>query len=234
MSTSTLQIVNLTGVGLSRDKSRQAAAWMAKAFALAPATPALTIFFGAAPYEANVEMHEKFWSSHLNRVAMSGILIGARENGEWCGFRAFFEPGKSRMPYETTYRLDDNEDWDSFLKLTGEDKYVSRIKEWGNVTLHTNDEIGIIPSECYTTSIIVVEPNHQRKGIGHALDEYTRKIIREAGRSLHVRIHEYILPFYMAQGYQLLATPTYSLLGSAPFKVHFLMHDGLDTTNRSA
>jgi hypothetical protein len=67
------------------------------------ATPALTIFFGVAPYESNIEMHEKFWSSHLNRVAKSGFLIGARENGEWLGFRAFFEPGKSRLPYVTDF-----------------------------------------------------------------------------------------------------------------------------------
>lgn len=44
-------------------------------------------------------MHEKFWASHLNRVALSGILIGARENGQWRGFRAFFPPGTSRLPY---------------------------------------------------------------------------------------------------------------------------------------
>lgn len=35
MSTSSLEIANLTGRGLSRDESRQAATWMAKAFALA-------------------------------------------------------------------------------------------------------------------------------------------------------------------------------------------------------
>ncbi|CAI6333322.1 unnamed protein product [Periconia digitata] len=231
MSASNYEIVNLTGTGLSTEECRNAATWMAKAFAMAPATPALTIFFGAAPYEDNVKMHEKFWSSHLNRVAMSGILIGAKEDGIWRGFRAFFEPGKSRMPYITDFRVDDNEDWDMFLELAGEEQYMNRIRRWGEVTSETNAEISVTPSECYTTSIIVVDPEHQRKGLGHALDEHTRKISREAGRSLFVRIHEYILPFYVAQGYQLLATETYSLLGSAPFKVHFLIYGGLDKSN---
>ncbi|KAH6647110.1 hypothetical protein BKA67DRAFT_426490 [Truncatella angustata] len=170
-------------------------------------------------------MHERFWSSHLNRVAMSGKLIGVREDGEWRGFRAFFEPGKSRLPYVSDFRLDDNDDWDRFLELSGEEQYMARIKEWGEKTNRTNEELGLTPSEYYTTSIIAVDPAHQRKGIGSVLDDFTRKIAREAGRPLHVRIHEYILPFYLAQGYRLIATPTYTLVGSAPFKVHFLMYD---------
>ena len=67
------------------------------------ATPALTVFFGAVPYENNVELHETFWASHLNRVAMSGILLGAREGRKWRGFRAFFEPGKARQPYTSDF-----------------------------------------------------------------------------------------------------------------------------------
>ncbi|KAI0138248.1 hypothetical protein BJ166DRAFT_544594 [Pestalotiopsis sp. NC0098] len=220
-----MEIVNLSETGLPREECQKAATWMAQAFAGAPATPALTIFFGAAPYESNAEMHESFWSSHLNRVAKSGLLIGARENGEWLGFRAFFEPGKSRLPYVTDFRLDDNEDWDRFLELAGETKYTDRVRQWGEVTSHTTKEVGLIPGDYYTTSIIVVNPAHQRKGIGRALDNYTQKIAREAKKPLHVRIHEYILPFYLAQGYAVVATPTYSLAGSESFKVHFLMHD---------
>ena len=48
-------------------------------------------------------MHEAMWASHLNRVAMSGRLIGAKHQGKWCGFRVFFEPGKSRAPYMTDF-----------------------------------------------------------------------------------------------------------------------------------
>ncbi|KAI1847585.1 hypothetical protein JX266_006437 [Neoarthrinium moseri] len=227
MATLDIEVVDLTGVGLPQEDCRKAAVWMAQAFAQAPATPALTIFFGAAPYEANVEMHERFWASHLNRVAMSGRLIGARARGggAWRGFRAFFEPGRSRLPYVSDFRLENNDDWDRFLELAGEEQYMSRVREWGKKTGRTNEEIGITPGECYTTSIIVVDPAHQRQGIGHALDEYTQDIVREAHRPLHVRIHEYILPFYIAQGYRVVASPTYSLVGSAPFKVHFLMHD---------
>ncbi|KAK6063232.1 hypothetical protein SCUP515_12594 [Seiridium cupressi] len=174
MNASKVDIIDLTGVGLPRQDCQKAAVWMAKAFAQArkpnpacfhagnnhtyrtmtpkAATPALTMFFGGAPYESNVDMHEKFWSSHLDRVAVSGMLIGAREDGEWRGFRAFFKPGKSRLPYVTDY-------------------------------------------------------------------------VREAKRLLHVRTHENILPFYIAQGYRLIASPIYTLAGSDPFKVHFMIHD---------
>jgi hypothetical protein len=48
-------------------------------------------------------MHEAFWASHLNRVAQSGILLGAKEGDEWRGFRCFFEPGKGRAPYMTDF-----------------------------------------------------------------------------------------------------------------------------------
>lgn len=142
-------------------------------FLLKAATPALTIFFGAAPYEENGEMHERFWASHLNRVAMTGILVGAREQGEWIGFRAFFEPGKSRQPYTSDFvsvssffeylhlllkqRLQDNEGWDRFLELTNEASYMARIKEWGEKTGQTNVENGLTPAEYYTTSILVVK-----------------------------------------------------------------------------
>ncbi|KAF3014225.1 hypothetical protein E8E14_008553 [Neopestalotiopsis sp. 37M] len=162
-----MEIVNLSDTGLSQGECRKAASWMAQAFARAPATPALTIFFGAAPYESNIEMHEKFWSSHLNRVAKSGFLIGARENGEWLGFRAFFEPGKSRLPYVTDY--------------VG----LVLVMEWGEKTSRTNEEVGLTPGDCYTTSIIVVNPARQRQGIGRALDNYTQTVAREAKRSLH-------------------------------------------------
>lgn len=54
-------------------------------------------------------------------------------------------------------RLSSNEDWDRFLELAGEDKYTARIKEWGEKTTCTNDEIGLQSSEYFTTSIIVVE-----------------------------------------------------------------------------
>lgn len=67
------------------------------------AKPALAIFFGLSSYEDNIEMHEVFWASHLNRVAMSGILLGARENDDWVGFRCFFEPGKGWRPYSTEF-----------------------------------------------------------------------------------------------------------------------------------
>ncbi|KAK9786251.1 hypothetical protein SCARD494_11376 [Seiridium cardinale] len=222
MNASKVDIIDLTGVGLPRQDCQKAAVWMAKAFAQAPATPALTIFFGDASYESNVEMHETFWSSHLNQITMSGMLIGAREDGEWRGFRAFFEPGKSRLPYVTGYkRLAKNEDWDRFLELAGQVEYISRLQEWGEKSSSNNKEFGLTPSEYYTTSVMVVDPAHQRKGIGHLLDEYTRKVVREAKRLLHVRTHENILPFYVAQGYRLIASPIYTLAGSDPFNVHF-------------
>lgn len=46
-------------------------------------------------------MHEAFWASHLNRGAASGIMLGAEVDGDWRGFRCFFEPGKGRDPYTT-------------------------------------------------------------------------------------------------------------------------------------
>jgi hypothetical protein len=49
--------------------------------------------FGFAPYEENREMHEAFWSAHLNRVALCGHLFGARVDNEWRGFRCLFAPG---------------------------------------------------------------------------------------------------------------------------------------------
>jgi hypothetical protein len=75
-----IEIVNLTGKGISKPESRQAAKWIAKAFEYAPAPPALTIFFGAVPYENNVELHETFWASHINRCAHHGILLGAERS----------------------------------------------------------------------------------------------------------------------------------------------------------
>ncbi|KAI1336918.1 hypothetical protein F5Y15DRAFT_190975 [Xylariaceae sp. FL0016] len=232
MGSPEVEIVNLSGTGLPRQEARKAAVWMAKAFARAPATPALTMFFGAAPYEDNVEMHERFWAAHLNRVAMSGILLAARDIGggvDWGtyhGFRAFFEPGKARSPYSADFRLDDNEDWDRYLELAGQKKYEERLVEWGEKTAKTNEGLDDlnIPG-CYTTSIIVVDPEYQRRGIGRALDEHTRKTVRDAGRQLHVRIHEYILPFYLAQGYRVMTSATYTLQGSKPFVVHFLLHE---------
>ncbi|CAD6584852.1 MAG: hypothetical protein TREMPRED_003983 [Tremellales sp. Tagirdzhanova-0007] len=221
------EVVNLTGIGLDRETTRSVAAWMAKAFEDAPATPALTIFFGAAPYHGNEEMHESFWSSHLNRVAFSGILLGAKSDGQWRGFRCFFEPGQGRSPYSPAFRLNDeqhgNEDWDRFLALAGEDAYATRVKQWAEVTSATNEELALHVGECFTTSIIVTDPAFQRRGIGHALDRATQEVAKEAGRPLHVRIHEHVLPFYLAQEYHVLASPTYILGRSDPFKVHFLM-----------
>lgn len=85
----------------------------------------MAIFFGTASYEDNVEMHEAFWASHINRAARSGILLGAREQqqGEeeedararddehdidgdaccWRGFRCLFPPGKGWEPYSVNY-----------------------------------------------------------------------------------------------------------------------------------
>lgn len=121
MASDSIQVVDLSGKGISKDETRKAAKWMAKAFAnarmlssifvfeniadriCAAATPALTIFFGPDQYEQNVEMHEAFWASHINRVAHSGILLGAKEGDEWRGFRCFFEPGKGRQPYVTDF-----------------------------------------------------------------------------------------------------------------------------------
>lgn len=118
-----VEIIDLSVKGLSREDCTRASKWMAVAFAdarnrfplLLPfslntdeshpqaATPALTIFFGAAPHRDNKELHETFWASHLNRVAASGTLLGARldgdGDGDWRGFRCFFDPGKGRLPY---------------------------------------------------------------------------------------------------------------------------------------
>lgn len=70
--------------------------------------------------------------------------------------------------------------------------------------------------------MLIDSRDYQRQGIGHALDLETRKA---ADGRLFVRIHEYILDFYIAQGYRVIASPTYTLLGSQPFKVHFLLFD---------
>ncbi|KAK6073212.1 hypothetical protein SCUP234_08810 [Seiridium cupressi] len=182
MNASKVDIIDLTGVGLPRQDCQKAAVWMAKAFAQArkpnpacfhagnnhtyrtmtpkAATPALTMFFGGAPYESNVDMHETFWSSHLDRVAVSGMLIGAREDGEWRGFRAFFKPGKSRLPLQSQSqsrdrltnkkRLAEKEDWDRFLELAGQAEYISRLQEWGEKSSNNNKEFGLTPSEYYT------------------------------------------------------------------------------------
>ena len=67
------------------------------------AIPALTIFFNRVPYDDDPELHETFWSSHLNRVASAGILLGAKAEGEWTGFRCFFKPGQGRYAYSPDY-----------------------------------------------------------------------------------------------------------------------------------
>ncbi|KAL9085075.1 MAG: hypothetical protein Q9159_004890 [Coniocarpon cinnabarinum] len=123
-----------------------------------PALPALHIFFANAPYEKNIELHETFWSSHLARVAHSGILLGARQDGQWRGFRCFFKPDQGRDAYDVNFRLDEgNEDWDRFLQLAGKEQYEARVREWGRVAGETNRELGLETSGCYKTSIIVVE-----------------------------------------------------------------------------
>lgn len=43
------------------------------------------------------------------------------------------------------------------MELTGKEEYTKRIGEWAAVTGKTNVEIGLAPSECFTTSIIVTE-----------------------------------------------------------------------------
>ena len=54
-------------------------------------------------------------------------------------------------------RIEDNEDWDRFLQLAGEDKYTARIAEWARISSETNKEISLDPNSFFTTSIIAVE-----------------------------------------------------------------------------
>ena len=58
---------------------------------------------------------------------------------------------------DLTQRIEDNKDWDSFLELTGEEKYTRRIQEWGSMAGETAQEMHLDTSNDYTTSIIVVE-----------------------------------------------------------------------------
>ncbi|CAD6582082.1 MAG: hypothetical protein CYPHOPRED_001832 [Cyphobasidiales sp. Tagirdzhanova-0007] len=99
-------------------------------------------------------------------------------------------------------RLDDkqggNEDWDRFLQLTGESEYKARIEEWAAVTSKTSQEIGLDTSVYLTTSILVADPAHHRKGIGHALDQATRDAAKKAGRQLHV-----------VRGYTVISDPSH-------------------------
>jgi hypothetical protein len=34
---------------------------------------------------------------------------------------------------------------------------MARVMEWGEKTSRTNEEVGLTPGDCYTTSIIVVK-----------------------------------------------------------------------------
>ncbi|KAK9412962.1 hypothetical protein SUNI508_12157 [Seiridium unicorne] len=148
MNASKVDIIDLTGVGLPRQDCQKAAVWMAKAFSqarkpnpacfhaennhtyrtMAPkaATPALAMFFGGAPYESNVDMHETFWSSHL---------IG------------FQSQSQSRDRLTNKKRLAENEDWDRSLELAGQAEYISRLQELGEKSSNNNKEFGLIPSE---------------------------------------------------------------------------------------
>lgn len=82
-------------------------------------------------------------------------------------------------------------------------------------------------------------PRYQRKGVGRLLDTATQQMVKAAGTGLFIRIHEHIvsieesrygaitdmsyqLPFYLEQGYTVLASPVYTFEGIKPFKVHFL------------
>lgn len=55
--------------------------------------------FGPASYAENIELHEAFWAAHINRVAKSGILLGARDSSGWRGFRCLFPPGQGSQPF---------------------------------------------------------------------------------------------------------------------------------------
>ncbi|KAH7257915.1 hypothetical protein BKA59DRAFT_471277 [Fusarium tricinctum] len=220
-------VVNLSRVGIPLEEAKVASEWIAKAFAQAPAEPALAIFFGPASYEENREMHEAFWASHLGRVAKSGVLLGALNSEGWQGFRCLFPPGQGWQPYSVEYDTGIDNTWERFLELTGKEAYMNRVQEWGRLTGKTHKELDLTVDQFFTTSMIVVNPSNQRQGIGRLLDEAAREIVHSHGTKLFVRIHEHILSFYLKQGYRVLASETFTLGEVKPFLVHFLIHDCL-------
>lgn len=61
-----IEIINLTGRGISKPEARQAAKWIAEAFEYGPAPPTLTIF--SVPYRMKTT---------LNCTRLSGRLISS-------------------------------------------------------------------------------------------------------------------------------------------------------------
>ncbi|SPJ75656.1 uncharacterized protein FTOL_05387 [Fusarium torulosum] len=222
-----IHVLNLSKVGIPLEEAQSASQWIAKAFAQAPAEPALAIFFGTASYEENKEMHEAFWESHLGRVAKSGVLLGALNSEGWQGFRCLFPPGQGWQPYSVEYDTGVDNNWERFLELTGKEAYMNRVQEWSRLTGKTHGELDLTVDQFFTTSMIVV--NNQHQGIGRLLDEAGREIVHSHDAKLFVRIHEHVLSFYLKQGYRVLASETFTLGEVKPFLVHFLIHDCLTT-----
>ncbi|RGP63735.1 hypothetical protein FSPOR_8341 [Fusarium sporotrichioides] len=152
-----IDVVNLSGVGIPLEEAQTASKWIARSFAQAPAEPALAIFFGAASYEENRQMHEFFWASHLGRVAKSGILFGARSPEGWHGFRCLFPPGQGWQPYSVDFDNGGDEKWRRFLELTGKEAYMGRVQEWSRLTGKTHRELDLTVERFFTTSMIVVK-----------------------------------------------------------------------------